>query len=223
MGPPARPDTAAALARARAAADERGRHLASQGRPKVEIDADLDEMQAGIGEAVWRQAVPRRFVNAHLGDFPALNKVLVDQLLEWAEGPAGRNVLIAGPVGTGKTHLAVGLARLLHTRGWAFEFCPVQEMLDQLRPGGPPGALERFCAIPLLVIDDLGAERPTDWTAERFGLVVNRRWLDELPTVYTSNLQPTELREHIGERTYSRITGGSINFTLKGDDRRRQP
>ena len=157
-----------------------------------------------------------------------------EQLTDWVKDPAGRNLLLLGPVGTGKTHAAVAAARPLHFNHSRFvTFWPVVELLDQLRPGGTEGALEAAMKAPVLILDDLGAEKPTEWTSERLYAVVNRRWMQELPTIATSNLPgsrksapkdyegPT-LDEALGPRMFSRLVGsGAVIVRLSGPDRRR--
>lgn len=123
---------------------------------------------------------------------------------------------------THNSHAAVGAARLRFDRGAEVRFLPVVELLDLLRPGGPEGALYDLADLELLVLDDLGSERPTDWTAERLYALVNRRWLEERPTICTSNLGPADLERAVGARVYSRLVGnGSVGVTLSGPDRRR--
>jgi DNA replication protein DnaC len=76
-------------------------------------------------------------------------------------------------------------------------------------------------SVELLLIDDLGTERANEWTGERLYAVVNRRWLADLPTIATSNLEPEQLEEALGERTYSRLVGGALVLRIAGQDRRR--
>lgn len=124
---------------------------------------------------------------------------------------------------THNTHLAVAAARLRFDRGAEVRFLPVVELLDMLRPGGPEHALYDLADLEVLVLDDLGSERPTEWTAERLYALVNRRWLEERPTICTSNLSPTELEKSVGDRVFSRLVGnGSVGVKLSGPDRRRQ-
>lgn len=166
---------------------------------------------------------PQRFRSARLDDVPS---ELRGELDEWVQQPAGRSVVLAGPVGVGKTHAAVALARARALRGDRVRICSTAHLLDELRPGGDDDALSAACAVDLLVLDDLGAERPTDWTAERLGLVIDRRWCDERPTLATTNLTygpDGTLVAAVGERTYSRLVGSdALALWLDGHDRRRQ-
>lgn len=167
----------------------------------------------------WSTLVPSRFCMATLEDIDGDAR---DTLGEWAARPGARNLVLAGPVGAGKTHAAVAAAREVFTlHRFDVTFLPVVELLDQLRPGGPADALAELCEVDLLVVDDLGSERPTDWTAERMFAVVNRRWLDERPTVVTTNLTGRELEQAVGARTYSRVVGGAVTVTIRGEDRRK--
>lgn len=170
--------------------------------------------------ARWSAMVPQRFVRAHLDD---LDTTTEEPVTEWALHPEGRNLVLFGPTGVGKTHAAIAACRPAADRGLVIDFVPAVEMFDRLRPGGPEDALDDLCDVDRLVIDDLGAERPTDWTAERLYLVVNRRWLDERPTIVTTNLDPKMLEVEVGPRMFSRIVGsGAVCVRMTGPDRRRK-
>lgn len=72
----------------------------------------------------------------------------------------------------------------------------------------------------LLIIDDIGAERVTEWVGERVVSIINTRSSNGLCTIYTSNLSPTELRERMGDRISSRVLGSSQVIEITGGDRR---
>lgn len=202
------------------------RHRATEAAldPDDYDDPDLDELRAkGLEEVrtrIWHQCIPSRFQWAGIDDFTG---GVHDELARWAATTAGENLLLLGPVGVGKTHAAVAAARLRFDRGAEIRFLPVVELLDLLRPGGPDHALYDLADIEVLVLDDLASERPTDWTAERLYALVNRRWLEQRPTIATTNLGPTELEAAVGPRVYSRLVGnGAVGVTLSGPDRRRR-
>jgi DNA replication protein DnaC len=206
-------------------------------------DPDLAAV-AGRGLAAmratrWTLLVPQRFHRAGVADFEDADAAdfyqptLAAAVRAWAAAPKGRNLVLLGSVGTGKTHAAVAAARLRHDAGDDVRFLPVVEMLDLLRPGGPERALYDLADVGCLVLDDLGSERPTDWTAERLYALVNRRWMEERSTVATSNLPATRavadegyggatLDETLGPRLFSRLVGsGAVIHRLTGPDRRR--
>jgi DNA replication protein DnaC len=173
-----------------------------------------------VARARWQRVIPQRFTRACLAD---LDESIRGDVTEWGHNAQGRNLVLFGAVGTGKTHAAVAALRAPSWRGLDIEFVPAVEMFDRLRPGGDEDALDVLCEVDRLVIDDLGAERPTDWTAERLYLVVNRRWLDERPTVVTTNLDPREFEVEIGPRMFSRLVGNdAMTLRLTGPDRRRR-
>lgn len=169
----------------------------------------------------WSSKCPDRFVQATLDD---LDDITGEPIRAWAHQPDGTNLVLIGDVGTGKTHAALAAARhrwIEH--GDDVMFRPVVELLDQLRPGSTDeGVLAEAMSVDVLVLDDVGAERPTDWTAERLFAIVNRRWMERLPIIATSNLDPAALRPALGDRTYSRLVlSGAKVLGVGGDDRRR--
>ena len=178
------------------------------------------EGQERMRRVQWAASVPQRFVDAEPPDFAG---EVGAALAEWSNSDHPPNLLVVGPTGTGKSHAAVAAIRRAFFAGRDVGFWPVAELCDWLRPG--PDDRERMgdlMDLDRLVIDDVGAERSTEWTVERLDIVVNRRWLEERPTVVTSNLEPTALEGHIGEHCYSRLVGsGAVALRLTGADRRR--
>ena len=174
------------------------------------VDARRDE---------WERTVPRRFVTARPADLvgPA-----GDALREWVADPHPGNLLLLGNIGVGKSHAAVAACRARFASGDSLRFLPVGELLDALDWRRPDShhTLEQLCTVDLLVVDDLGTERSNEWTGERLYLVVNRRWLDERPTIVTTNLQPDQLADELGQRTYSRLRDSATAIMFTGEDRR---
>lgn len=168
----------------------------------------------------WPKLAPRRFVEASLDDFPpgTPTRELLD---EWLVNRS--NLVVTGPVGTGKTHAAVAACRVAYVEaGLWFRVEPAVEMLDRLRPGGDEGAWEELTTTGLLCIDDLGVQKQSEWVTERLYAVVNRRWLDCRPTIVTTNLAPKQLEASLDERLLSRLVGdGAVVLRLGGKDRRR--
>jgi DNA replication protein DnaC len=124
---------------------------------------------------------------------------------------AGRSLWLTGGVGTGKTALAmiVSKAAIDAGRSVAVYSCPrllsvIRESIDS---GGVLAFLDRIAAVDLLHIDDLGAEHRTEWVLEQLYTIINTRYEDERATVITSNLEPEQLAEQLGERIVSRLEG----------------
>lgn len=80
--------------------------------------------------------------------------------------------------------------------------------------------LEMVYKCNLLIVDDIGAEKMTEWVRERIVSIIHTRVSNGLSTIYTSNLSPDELKEEMGDRIASRILGGSNVVEITGSDRR---
>ena len=157
----------------------------------------------------------------------ALAKVM-DYIINWKENrEAGRGVYFCGDVGTGKTHLAVAVMNeLIKRKRVPSLFVTVPELLDNLRGTyNDPGRnldewMDAVKNADFLVLDDLGSERPTEWVRERLFVVINHRYREQLPTLFTSNIGPKDLAAQLGERTASRIIAMCDWISLEGEDYR---
>lgn len=123
-------------------------------------------------------------------------------------------LILAGAVGCGKTHLALSIAHAVIERGVAALFVTAPDLLDQLRAtiGDETGEsmraiLGRYQAAPLLILDDLGTEKPSPFTHEKLFALLNDRYQRGAATVITTNLDldkaPAET--HLGARLVSRL------------------
>jgi DNA replication protein DnaC len=139
-----------------------------------------------------------------------------------ARGQIGGFVL-RGSVGVGKTYEAVAAYRwLVADRAMLPAVAvAVPALLDGLRPGREPvETLEAVESARLLLLDDLGAERASDWTAEVLYRVIDARYARHLPTIITTNATSEAVRANLGERVASRLNGLGMVVTLDGPDRR---
>jgi DNA replication protein DnaC len=149
-------------------------------------------------------------------------------LKNWEENrEAGRGLYFCGDVGTGKTHLAVAVMNeIMQRKRVPSLFVTVPEFLDNLREAYMiPGRdldewMDAVKNADLLVLDDLGAEKPNPWVRERLFVVVNHRYREALPTLFTSNIGPKDLASQLGERTASRIIAMCEWISLEGEDYR---
>jgi len=155
----------------------------------------------------------------------------LDLCRRWAAaypgGPAadGVGIALVGPVGTGKTHLAAAVVNALVERGHYPLFVSVPDLIARFRAGIESGTAERQLLLAksaeVLVLDDLGAERVTDWAAEQLYRLINARYEALQPTIVTTNLEPSELAEHLGERAVSRLLEMCRWVRVDGDDWRK--
>jgi DNA replication protein DnaC len=154
------------------------------------------------------------------------------EVIGWAtagEAPPwldGVNLVLLGATGVGKSHAAVAAARSVIDQGRLCLYWPVPELLTAVHWEAPDHrrvmAEAQRCAV--LVLDDLGAEQPNEWSRRKLYELLNHRWNANLPTIATTNLEPRDLEADdgpIGPRTYSRLAGGAIAVRLVGPDRRR--
>jgi DNA replication protein DnaC len=140
----------------------------------------------------------------------------------------GPSLLILGMTGVGKTHQAFGALRLLSQTGirCAWQAVAAADMYARLRPrhGVDSEAVFRSLAdAPLLLVDDLGAAKTSEWVEEVNYRLVNWRYERVLPTLFTSNVRPRELAGSLGERVASRLVEMAERVVLEGSDRRRVP
>lgn len=135
--------------------------------------------------------------------------------LAFAQQPMNNWLFLYGPVGVGKTHLAAAIANYVMTNlkiGTYFDEVP--DLLDHLRATFDPdlgtGYDERFHLIRdvgILVLDDLGTENATPWAKEKLYQIINHRYMEQLPTVITSNVDHRKVDERILSRILdSRLT-----------------
>ena len=124
----------------------------------------------------------------------------------------GEGLLFTGDVGTGKTHLAAAVAvEIIRRYSSTVEFVSYVEVLADIRAAFSNHSYEAvrleesMREAKLLVIDDLGKEKPSPFTNEFLYRVINGRYKDKRPIIITSNLGIEELSERIDYTVFSRI------------------
>jgi DNA replication protein DnaC len=138
----------------------------------------------------------------------------------------GPSLLMLGITGTGKTHQAYGAIRALAVTGiqCQWRFSTAADIYAALRPRPKVDSEEefrRFAMARLLVIDDLGAAKGSEWVEEINYRLINHRYEHKMPTLITSNLLPKELGAALGERVTSRLVEMAARVVIEGSDRRR--
>src|SRR5271169_1740332 len=130
-----------------------------------------------------------------------------------------KGLLLMGPSGVGKTHLAVASLKELIRRGHAGLFCDYRELLKEIQASYNPasestemGVLEPIRTVELLVLDDLGASKPSTWVLDIIGLVLNARYNERRMTILTTNY----IDETNAPDSGARLPGGQ-RVTVKED------
>ena len=180
--------------------------------------------QKELGDA-WMNLVPVHHRTSRLATHPNQNAREIGYQWLRVDYPANRGMLLAGDTGTGKTGLAVAVAYELHMQGVPVRFWTTVDMLDHLRPGdnhSPDLLMDQLKGTGLLVIDDLGLQKETEWTVERMTEIVDGRQRRGVPTIITTNLNSKEFKAQVGDRVWSRCFETMTIHNLQGPDIRKQ-
>jgi len=142
----------------------------------------------------------------------------------------GRGVWLFGDPGTGKTTLAMLVSKMALESSHSVAIYSLPKLLARIRrtydaePGGDSYLtfFERLTSVDLLHIDDLGAEKRSDWVLEQLYALINERYEAQRSILVTTNLDEPELKAQIGERTVSRLVEmcGTCMIPMHGADRR---
>ena len=146
--------------------------------------------------------IPRRYMHCTLEEYvPGSNRSLSAALVQarnfvkaYPLETNGNGLLLTGSIGVGKTHLAVGMLQALITeRGAKGLFCDYRDLLKQIQDSyGRNDLSERQILAPVfeaevLVLDELGAAKPTDWVWDTVQHILNTRYNDQRTTIITTN------------------------------------
>ena len=139
-------------------------------------------------------------------------------------------LFIAGSYGTGKTHLAAAIANQLLDGGTACICMTMIDMLERIRrtyqaagsEADEAMILNQYEQVPLLIIDDIGSEQPTEWAVSKIFAIINARYEGYMPTIITTNYSGEELVRRMtpegGDDRNARKTLDRLKETCVGVD-----
>lgn len=182
-------------------------------------DARERKRQQALNRAArWRERLPVMYLEASLSDLDD-DQHAVDVRGWLASGRTG--LVLAGPVGTGKTHAAYAIGNAAVDRGLFVEAWTMHDLLTALRPDGDPAAQAFARTADVLILDDLMASKAvTPWAAEALTALMDARLRDRRRTIVTTNAPANVLGEAWGARCMDRLTYRAQTLVLQGDSRR---
>ena len=186
--------------------------------------------------------IPKRYQHCDIEGFEEhhasqrrAKKMAMKFIEEYPLNEAG--LLFLGPCGTGKTHLAVGILKaLIREKGAIGIFYDFRDLLKEIQNSynqvsgtSEMEVLSPVVSTEVLVLDDMGVGKMTDWVRETMEHIINARYNDKKTTIITSNLPdvPMEadsesLERRIGARLRSRLYEMCVSVEIKGEDYRKR-
>lgn len=194
--------------------------------------------------------IPPRYEHCSFANFAAVTRshqVALEQAMQYASrypllgDEEGLGLLLTGDTGLGKTHLAVSVLReIVSMKGVRGQFWDFQQLIREIKSSYDPETkttelqvLSPVIETDVLVLDDLGAWRITDWMNDTLFQIINSRYLARRPTVITTNFRDVPpqqaakadhlvrkefLVDRVGQRLRSRLMEMCLKIQLEGDD-----
>jgi DNA replication protein DnaC len=187
-----------------------------------------------------RVRLPRRYSECHFNNYEPRNRsqeIALRVAMQLAmEYPAvDRGLLLSGTVGVGKTHLAVSVLKALTERGFGCLFYEFGTLLKEIQDSynsdtrtSELRVLSPVLDAEILVLDELGASKPTDWVRDTMAHIINTRYNDRKLTIFTTNYlderineRDETLEDRIGVRLRSRLYEMCRTVVITGADYRK--
>jgi DNA replication protein DnaC len=170
----------------------------------------------------WARKVPAMYASADVTELDGNQHAVA--VRSWL-GSGALHLVLAGPVGTGKTHAAYAIGNQALNHGTWTEAWSVGDLMEAMRPGADPrthapadlAKLARTCQ--LLVLDDL-IGKASEWEAEQMTLLLDARVREQRRTIVTTNMTSTQITETWGGRFMDRLTYRLTALTFSGESRR---
>jgi DNA replication protein DnaC len=220
------------------------RRLAAAHIPERYRHCSLDSYVTDFRGEYGMSAMKNRHATDKPKADPSLGRALMmarSYIKEFPSDKERKGLLFTGSIGVGKTHLAVGvLSRLVQEYGVNGLFCDYRELLKSIQNSYNPQVqttelLKPVFAAEVLVLDDLGAQKPSEWMWDTVALILNTRYNDKQRTIITTNYpnrsagggektdaeraaRELTLGDRIGDRMRSRLAEMCIPIEIIGED-----
>lgn len=194
--------------------------------------ADLKERIENPEKWLKEYGIPKKFMSCSFENFTGSEKVK-EILRTFPE----QSILMSGPTGCGKTHLAVATLRSLVQRNsipdsglWGVKdvvFTTAPELLLAIRSSfsrndDEAELVAKYSKPSVLILDDLGADKATEWAITTLYLIIDKRDKELLPTIVTTNLSLGQIEGQYGARIASRLSGMKVITIQLPDYRKRR-
>lgn len=191
-------------------------------QPSELIQKVVHSLRDGANSRVVKM-IPTRFIGATMDDAGIL-EVSIKNAIEdmFTPSPTGKaGIIITGPAGSGKTHIAVAMMKWIASKDpevVAF-FGIYPQIIQELRVEASDGSSNESGSMwdkltnesglfsGLIVIDDIGSAKPTDFELEKLFSIIDRRTNEFFPTIITTNIPPDQFESVFGARISSRLLG----------------
>lgn len=197
-------------------------------------NADYEPIEQSCAQAAYKAAerIPSHYQRSLATD-PGIRAWMADLLRQAIKDrrvvaalTTGPSLLLLGPTGTGKTYQGYGAVFGITSCGirGKWQAISAADLYARLRPRhgvDSEAEFEKYATTGLLMLDDLGVAKTSEWVEEVNYRLINHRYERDLPTLITSNVPPRDLAAVLGERVASRLAEMTERVTLKGSDRRR--
>lgn len=184
----------------------------------------------------WNE-VPQHYQEFDINSFPRSDEGKSDAFQAACaflrEYPADYSLFFTGAPGTGKTGLGLSIIKSLRKRGACVVYVNVPQMFEELRKGfnedngaGYDRRFETLQTVELLMLDDIGVPRYTEWGLEKIYILIDARFRAHRTCIFTSDLPADKFRDKLGYRISSRIleycrvvTVGGVDLRARGQSR----
>lgn len=199
-------------------------------KAKKQAEEEALEKKRQVERELNRSCIPMRFQGKTLDNYQVLQaeqnyivlaaKTIVSDFEVYQKN--GLQLVLAGRVGTGKSHIAIAIAQAVMLNKKTAFYTTVIDLIRMVRNTWQKGSektelqvIKSLVSIDLLIIDEVGVQYGTD--AERITLfdVIDKRYREMKPTIYLTNLDKKAMKAFLGERSFDRIREGGmwVDFT----------